>query len=332
MKRFHSMLLVRIFGLRPLAGPKAHHRVPALAVLAVALFGAHVAAAAETSNGDTPRLTLGKAFACADYGGDKIYLVDKAGKITWQYPAARPQDVWVLLNGNILFSHLKGAKEVTHQKEVVWEYKTAEKNEVHACQPLPDGLVMIAESGPMRIIEVDREGRIVKKVELTTECKHTHRQMRCARKTADGNYLVGQYADGVVREYGPTGDIVRDIPQKMAFGGIRLPNGNTLIATGDAHRIVEVDSEGNIVWEVKENDLPGNPLRFVAGMQRLPNGNTLVCNWGGHGHVGQQPQIFEVTRDKKVVGEVFDSTQFKTISGVFAIGLAGDATKYEILR
>jgi len=141
-----------------------------------------------------------------------------------------------------------------------------------------------------------------------------------------------QYGDGVVREYGPTGGIVREIPQKMAFGGIRLPNGNTLIATGDAHRIIEVDSEDKVVWEIKENDLPGNPLRFVAGLQRLPNGNTLVCNWGGHGHIGQQPQIFEVTRDKKVVGEVFDFTQFKTISGVFAIGLSGDATKYEILR
>ena len=60
--------------------------------------------------------------------------------------------------------------------------------------------------------------------------------------------------------------------------------------------------------EVKENDLPGNPLRFVAGLQRLPNGNTLICNWGGHGFIGQQPQICEITRDKQVVGEIYDFT------------------------
>jgi len=36
-------------------------------------------------------------------------------------------------------------------------------NEVHACQPLPEGRVMIAESGPMRIIEVDRQGKIARK-------------------------------------------------------------------------------------------------------------------------------------------------------------------------
>ena len=92
------------------------------------------------------------------------------------------------------------------------------------------------------------------------------------------------------------------------------------------------DAQGKTVWEVGENDLPGNPLRFVAGMQRLPNGNTVVCNWGGHGHVGQQPQIFEVTRDKKVVGEVFDFKQFGTLSGVFILGLEGDPTQFEILR
>ncbi|MBC8870507.1 MAG: hypothetical protein H8E44_13885 [Planctomycetes bacterium] len=332
MKRIHSMALVHILGLRPLAGPKTHHRAAVLAVVAVALAIVHVAAAADATDGGTPRLTLGKAFACADYGGNKICLVDKAGKITWQCPASRPQDVWILPNGNLLFSHLKGAKEITRQKKIVWEYETDEHNEIHACQPLPDGMVMIAESGPMRIIEVDREGKIVKQVKLTTKCTRAHGQMRKARKLANGNYLVGQYSDGVVREYGPTGDIIRDIPQKMAFGGIRLPNGNTLIATGDAHRIIEVDAEDNVVWEIGENDLPGNPLRFVAGLQRLPNGNTLVCNWGGHGHIGQQPQIFEVTREKKVVGEVFDFTQFNTISGVFATGLTGDATKYEILR
>ncbi len=290
------------------------------------------AGAEDSALGVTRRLTLGKPFACADYGGNKICLVDKDGQITWQYPAAGPMDVWILPNGNILFSHVKGVKEVTRQKEVVWEYKTAESNEVHACQPLPDALVMVAESGPMQIIEVDRQGQIVKRVPLKTECTNTHLQMRCARKLASGNYLVGQYQDGVVREYDATGRIVREIPQQMAFSGIRLADGNTLIATGDAHRVVEVDGDGKVVWEINENDLPDNPIRFVAGMQRLPSGNTLVCNWGGHGHVGEQPQIFEVTRDKRVVGEIFDFTQFGTISGVFLLDVKGDPAKFEIER
>jgi hypothetical protein len=48
--------------------------------------------------------------------------------------------------------------------------------------------------------------------------------------------------------------------------------------------------------------------------------------------VGKQPQIFEVTRDKKVVGVIDDWKQFKTISGVCIMGIKGDATKFEVLR
>ena len=281
---------------------------------------------------DAPRLTLGKPFACSDYGGGKVCLVDADGKITWQIAAAGAQDAWVLPNGNILFCHVLGVKEVTREKEVVWEYKSAAGNEIHACQPLPDGKVMVAESGPMQIIEVDRQGQITKTVKLTSKTTNAHLQMRGARKLANGNYLVGQYGDGAVREYDSTGKIVWEFSQEQAFSAIRLPDGNTLISTTDMHSIIEVDPDGKVVWELNENDLPGNPLRSVAGMQRLPNGNTLVCNWGGHGHIGEQPQIFEVTRDKKVVGEIFDFKQFGTISTIFIMTLDGDPANFELLR
>jgi len=113
---------------------------------------------------------------------------------------------------------------------------------------------------------------------------------------------------------------------------VRLPDGNTLIACGDAHTLIEVDAHDKVVWRIDENELPGNPLRFVAGVQRLPNGNTVVCNWGGHGHRGKQPQVFEVTRDKKVVWQVFDNKQFRLFSSIHLLDVPGDPTKGEILR
>ena len=70
----------------------------------------------------------------------------------------------------------------------------------------------------------------------------------------------------------------------------------------------------------------------MAGLQRLPNGNTLVCNWGGHGHIGEQPQICEITRDKQVVGEIYDFQQFSTISGIFLLDVEGDPSRFELLR
>ncbi len=268
-----------------------------------------------------PVLTIGRAMLLADYGAGKVFRIDKEGKVTWEMPAPGTQDTWMLPDGNVMYTYNKGVRIATPDKKVIWEYKTDPRNEIHSCQPLKDGTVMIAESGPMRIIEVDRDLKIVKEVKLTTNCKSAHGQMRNVRKLDNGNYIVGQYTDGVLREYDPEGKIVRDIPQKDTFGGLRLANGNTILACGDAHMLSEVDPAGKVVWQITENELPGNPLRFIGGMRLAPNGDIIVANWGGHGHVGQQPQVFEVTHDeqKKVVGIIHDDVHFKTISGIYVI-------------
>ena len=273
-------------------------------------------------------------FICADYGSGKVYVVSAEGKVEWECPAPAAQDVWRLPNGNYLFSHKGGVKEVTPDKEkrVVWEYKSPDKTEVHTCQPLPDGAVMIAECGTSRIIEVDREGKIRKELKIETKSA-THRQFRIVRKLADGHYLAALNGERLVREYDGQGKVLRTIPVPGdPYVALRLPGGNTLIGCGDGHKLIEVDPQDKIVWQVDENDLPGHPLRFVAGVQRLPNGHTVVCNWGGHGHLSGQPQIFEITPDKKVVWQVNDWQQMKTVSNIQLLDVPGDVSKGEILR
>jgi hypothetical protein len=62
------------------------------------------------------------------------------------------------------------------RQEVVWKYESKPKPgykgrvEVHAFQRLDKGITMIAESGNRRIIEVDRDGKIVHELPLTVEC------------------------------------------------------------------------------------------------------------------------------------------------------------------
>jgi hypothetical protein len=267
--------------------------------------------------------TIAHPFLCADYGQGKVFVVSAAGKVEWSYALRSPQDVWLLPNGNFLFSHLQGAIEITRDKNIVWQYKTAKGNEIHTCQPLADG----------RVIEVDRDGKICKELKIATTTKGTHLQMRIVRKTLSGTYLVALTGEHVVGEYDAQGREIRRIRVPgNPYEALRLPNGNTLICCGDGHKLIEVDPHDKIVWQINENDLPGHPLRFVAGVQRLPNGDTVVCNWGGHGHVGEQPQIFEVTPQLRVVWQVYDNRQFRTISHVQLLDEKGDVTKGEILR
>jgi hypothetical protein len=273
-------------------------------------------------------------FLCCDYPGGKVCQVSAEGKIEWQYDCKNPQDCWRLPNGNTLFCFVSGALELTPEKKVAWEYKAPEKVEVHACQPLPDGNVMIVECGTSRIIEVDRSGKIAKEIKLTTlpDVK-LHNQFRGTRKLANGHYVVCFKGEGRIVELDGDGKELRSVKVPGdPHGALALPDKHLLVTCGDGHQVIEFDETGKAVWELNENDLPGNPLRLMAGCQRLPNGNTVFCIYLGHGHLGEQAQVIEVTRDKKVVWQVADHTQFKSINQIQLLDVPGDVTKGEILR
>jgi len=274
-------------------------------------------------------------FLCADSAGNKVAIVAADGKIEWEYPCKHPQDVWVLPNGNFLIAFESGAVELTRAKQIAWEYKAGEKTEVHACQPLADGRVLIVECGPSRLIEVDRAGKIAKEIKLTLPPApiKAHNQFRGVRKTASGHYFVSRKGENQIEELDGDGKSLRRIPVPGDIHEVLpLPNGHLLVSCGDGHKVREFDAALKVVWELNENDVPGHPLRLMAGFQRLPNGNTVFCNYLGHGHLGKQPHFFEITRDKQVVWSFADHVNFKTINQIQLLDVPGDVTKGEILR
>lgn len=303
-----------------------------LRLLAITLLSSFVIPASSFSaEGANARPIL-----CCDYGSGKITILSATGEIEWQEEAKNPQDCWRMPNGNILFAYVGGAKEITRDHKLVWEYKapTDVKVECHACQPLPDGNVLIVECGTSRIIEVDRAGKIAKEIKLVTkDTVKLHNQFRGTRKTRDGHYLVCFKGESKIVELDGEGKVLREIPVPGdPHEVVPLPNQNLLITCGDGHKVVEIDPAGKSVWELNENDLPGNTLRLMAGCHRLPNGNTLFANYLGHGHLGEQPQFFELTPDKKIVWTFEDKGRFKTINQLMALDDPGDVTQGEVLR
>ena len=274
-------------------------------------------------------------FLCADYTQGIVCIISDEGKIVWQYPAERCNDVWALPNGNILFNTGNGVKEVTREKNVVFSYES--KSEIYACQRLSNGNTFIGECNAGRLLEVSPEGKIVKEIKLLPDSVDGgHSYMRNARKLENGNYLVAHYGLDKVCEYDSLGKLVKEIP---ITGGphsvIRLPNGNTLIACSDHNgdpRIVEVDKKGGIVWQLSKNELPGIELKFMTGMQYLPNGNLLLTNWLGHNQFGKAPHAFEITHDKKVVWVFNDHTLLRTMSSIQLLDLNTHGTHAIILH
>ena len=257
-----------------------------------------------------------RRFLAADYQKKILAIVGKDGAIEWQHPIRDIHDAWVLENGNVLLQESwTRIVELTPDKKTAWSYDAAKMNgnegrkvEVHAFQRLPGGVTMIAESGPARILEVDRDGKVLKEVKLKVDKPHPHRDTRNARKLAGGGYLVCHEGDAKVREYDPDGKVVWEHDVKSAvYAALRLPGGNTLISCGDGHRVIEVDPSGKEVWAVGKNDLPGITLGWMTQVERLPNGNTMMVNC----HAGpDNPQLIEVTPEKKVVWTYRDFVNF----------------------
>jgi outer membrane protein assembly factor BamB len=279
-----------------------------------------------------------------------VAIVNAKGEVTWEVPCdTDAHDISMLPNGNVLMpASATKIVEMSPEKKVVWEYESkpvaANKGrvEVHSFQRLADGLTLIAESGNRRLIEVDGAGKIVREVPLTVDKPDPHRDTRLVRKLPDGHYLVCHEGDGKVREYDDKGKVVWSYTLDLAgrprapghgpeghgtevFGAIRMPNGHTLIAGGNNNRVIEVDKDGKVVWSIGHDELPGIRLAWVTTLELLENGNVIV----GNCHAGpDNPQLFEVTREKKVVWTFNNQKVFG--NGVAAAQVLG--TKGKVVR
>lgn len=291
--------------------------------------------------------------AARDYkvlGADKGYIrvVNSRGEVEWEMPnpdAREIHDIQALPNGGVLFqTSYTTVVEVNRDKQVVWRHESKPKEgytgkvEIHSYQRLKNGLTLIAESGNSRLIEVDKNDKIVKEIPLTVTTPNAHRDTRMVRKLDNGDYLVCQEGEGKVREYDGKGKIVWEYALDLAgrprspghgveghgvevFGAIRLPNGNTMIAGGNNNRVFEVNREGKIVWSVDQKELPDITFAWMTTLQLLPNGNLII----GNTHAGpENPQLIEVTRDKKVVWTFKDWNNFgNNLVAAQVIGLKG---------
>jgi sugar lactone lactonase YvrE len=134
---------------------------------------------------------------------------------------------------------------------------------------------------------------------LKAQTKDHHLQTRMSRKLANGNYLVPQLLDKVVREYAPNGQILWEVKTpNMPFTAIRLQNGNTLIGCTLGNLVIEVDPAGKTIWQVTNDDLPGRPINDACGLQRLPNGHTVITS---HHAAPGDIKLTEITVDKQIV-------------------------------
>lgn len=138
-----------------------------------------------------------------------------------------------------------------------------------------------------------------------TNPKTVHPQFRRIRMTAAGTFLLPFLKMHQVVEYDRNMQEVWRHEISTPWAASRLHNGNTLITDERDKLIREVSPDGKTVWEFSQADCPsGLVLRNLQTAERLANGNTVIFSSTGGTRGLDRSQVIqcvEVTPAKEVV-------------------------------
>jgi hypothetical protein len=235
------------------------------------------------------------------------------GKLAWHYDTEdswEDDDVWILSNGNVLHAHMKYIEEITPKKEVVWRYDNPAGTEIHTCQPIGiDKVLFLQNQGEASVVKL--YNKVTEKFEIDKELKElsgsVHGQCRRLRMTSKGTYVAGTLSTHTFYEYDKDFNLIWTMDPGPMWGGIPLRNGNYLVQNEKELKAIELNRNGDVIWQVSIADILPQLVSLVPGMgkitgtqtcERLSNGNTVVFTRYCDAKI---PQAIEITPDKKVV-------------------------------
>lgn len=280
----------------------------------------------------------------ADAGRGRIALLREVAlgryDTLWERPIEALHDLAWLgptrgEHGRVLFqdSWTRVLEVDTATDEVLWSYDALDDAatgtddgpvEIHSFHRADDGTTWIAESGRARLVQVDAAGQILRTVGLTVDAPHPHHDTRLVRPTPSGTFLVAHERDGVVREIDLDGRVVWEYTVPLfdtervpghgpeahgnqVFCALRLPDGDTLVSTGNGSSLLRVRPSGSLRWHLGPEDLWGVRLAWTTNVQVLSNGNFVL----GNCHAGDdQPQAIEMTPEGERVWVFSDHERF----------------------
>lgn len=141
--------------------------------------------------------------------------------------------------------------------------------------------------------------------ESLTDPKTVHLQFRRIRMTANGTYLASFLRMNKIVELDKHFRTIWSYEIPTPWAAARLRNGDTLITDQSDRLVREVNPKGETVWEIKQSDLPADVVfGNIQTAERLANGNTVIFNsvWQVKREAWANTiQALEVTPDKKLV-------------------------------
>ncbi len=191
----------------------------------------------------------------------KVYEVDQFGKRVWEccdgleHPLAAQR----LPNGHTLIGDAKAGRvmEVDKAGNRIWNYTSDDlaNMRMRNVRRTAAGTTLICVEAVAKVIEISKEGKQIWEWQAPEKEK---RRLYQALRLADGNTILSLSDPGEVVVVNPQGAVIRsiggsrsDIKMGWASGMALFPNGNLLISDYTGRRLLEVDSNGVMVNELR---------------------------------------------------------------------------------
>lgn len=258
-------------------------------------------------------------------GWDKVAIVDKkSNTVEWVHQLQKGDDcndVEITKAGNILYAYKGGARLIKRNQEVIWDFKVENGQELYTATELPSGDYLLAVcANPSRIITLNSNGDKIAEQNFDSGIANVHGQFRQIYPTKTNTYLIPLMGKGEVIELTRKSEVIRRIEVGgNPFSVKIMPDGNWLVACGDAHKYVIADPDRLTVKKtIVASDITDAALLFVAEPNYYKNGNVLIANWDGHSKDKAQPKLIEIDSKNRVVWTLALNEVITNISAVYS--------------
>lgn len=271
------------------------------------------------------QLSAQEKFLVAGSGNKSVSIVSKEGEVEWSYDIPERSEcnsVVYTKDDNVLFSYKYGAKLVSLDGEVIFDYKTEKGVELQSVSAIKGGFLFGICGNPMRIVEVNKKGEVKSEVTFDTGIDNPHAQFRQIRKSRKGTYLIPLLATNKIVELDSNGEKIREITlEHGAFSLVENKRGDIFAACGHSGYVYKVDGKSGELSTIsdKKEMREDVVIQFGAEMALLKSGNLLMANWLGHKGDLSQPILIEFNEQGEVVWTMNRLEGIKFISAVAPI-------------
>lgn len=223
---------------------------------------------------------------------NRVILVNRKGKILWQYGQAgvtgtnvdelnNPVEALMLPHRSVLIAD-QGNHRVIHvsrKKKIVFQYGTSgisgsssnQLNQPACVQHLANSHYLIADTGNNRVIEVTKKGDLVRQYGDPTDPTILNGPTYICRQPG-GNWLITDSLNNRIVEVDVNNSNIFTYVTSARAGSVtdpepthtvQLKKGNLLIADQFNHQVIEIDASNNVVFSYGTLGVAGDADGFL---------------------------------------------------------------------